>query len=193
MLSGKEKYLFGDIDDCELCPFFYLNEKSPYDTMFICSGSPDYWKPCDSMDEYAKMTLSEVVDVVNDVQRTREKRWSDISREKELKRKKQEEATKKGKATRNENFFINREITRLRKLIRERERSIASMLSIVNAHAITKAMMNGESFKNIEISEDDIPTIVKWKQDNIKDREELEKLILKRKQRNKERNKKKDN
>lgn len=189
MLEGNEKYLFGEIDQCEMCPFFFDNQGS-YETDFVCSGSPDYWHPCDNMKEYEKMTLSEVIDAVNDRQRAAEAYWMRISEEKDRKRKMKEDIAKKSKETRHENFFINSEIKKLRKNIKARENAIASLLSLVNAHAMTQSFMENRSINAKEYREDDIPQIVEWQRANERDRKELERLIEKRKQRNRERNKK---
>lgn len=187
MLTGKEKYLFGQIDECESCPFFYENEKSPYQANYICSASPDVWHPCDNMDKFKDMTLYEVVDAVQDIQRKEEDYWSKLYREKEIKRKKNQEISEKRKQTRNRNYFINREIVNLRRIIKKREESINSLINLVNAHSLTNAMLGGKDFKNIkEIEDKDIPQVVLWKEANERDKVRLEELLKEREKRNKE-------
>ena len=105
------------------------------------------------------------------------------SRSKERKEKAAEQA-KKREQTRSANYQINREITRLRKLIRDRESAIQSLSALHNAFGFANAMMEGRNIDTVPIENEQVRI---WKQANIRDKQVLEELLKERDRRNKER------
>lgn len=183
MLTGKEKYLFGEIDDCSLCPF-YPENADIYRSDIKCNGNPDYSLPCHKMDKYGKMSLHEVVETIclgvwKDKDRENKLRY-----EEELKKK---EKLEKQRLTRSINRDLNIEISRLRTRIKNRESSIESLISLQGAFSFANAMMAHTKEETREEIIERIPQIKVWQDANKKDREKLKELIKERDRRNKER------
>lgn len=179
--------LFKEVDDCDICPFCKGNEKE-YGSEFSCTGDPNQSHPCEWMDEYGDMTLQEVVDAVNDKVYAAEAYWEKQWLAKKEKEKKKAELLKKREKTRAENYGLNKEISRLRSLIKRREDAISSLSSLHSAFGIANAIMEGKDPNSIS---DNHPQILAWKEANIRDTEKLNQLLKERELRNKERRKKK--
>lgn len=177
--------LFGDVDDCSACPFYRDNVKF-FDCDYVCHNHPDYFLPCHYMEDYGDMTLAEVAEEMDAKQRRADAYWDrQYQLEKERKEKAAEQA-KKREQTRSANYQINREITRLRKLIRDRESAIQSLSALHSAFGFANAIMEGRDPNNISVENEQIRI---WKQANIRDKEVLNLLIKERDRRNKERKK----
>ena len=175
--------LFGDVDDCSACPFYRDNVKL-FDTDYVCHNNLDAFLPCQYMEDYGDMTLTEVAEEMDAKLRRAEAYWDrQYQLEKERKEKAAEQA-KKREQTRSANYQINREITRLRKLIRDRESAIQSLSSLHSAFGFANALMEGKDPNNISVENEQIRI---WKQANIRDKEVLNLLIKERDRRNKER------
>ncbi len=179
---GK-KMLFRDLEDCDLCPFNRDNEKK-YRSEYFCSGDPNHSHPCEWMDDYGDMTLQEVTDAVNAkiyaAEAYYEKQWL----AKKAKEDKNKELAKKREQTRSANYQINREITRLRKLIRDRENAIQSLSALHSAFGFANAMMEGRDPNTVPVENEQVCI---WKQANIRDKQILEELLKERDRRNRER------
>lgn len=187
MLTGKEKYLFGEIDDCSLCPF-YPENSDIYRSDIKCNGNPDYSLPCHKMDKYGEMSLHEVVETIclgvcKDRDRENELRYKE-----ELKRK---EKVEKQRKTRSENKDLNMKISQLRTRIKRRESSIESLVSLQGAFSFANAIMTHAKEETREEIIGRVPQIKIWMDANKKDEEYIEQLIKERDKRNKERRRKK--
>lgn len=179
--------LFGEVDDCSACPFYRDNVKL-FDTDYVCHNNPDAFLPCQYMEDYGDMTLLEVAEEMDSRIRRAEAYWDrQYALERERKEKAQEKA-KKAEQTRLANYSINKEITRLRKLIRDREYSISRLESLRSAFSITNAMFEGRPYNGDDYPES--PQVVVWKKQNEIDKKKLDELIKERNRRNKERNRK---
>lgn len=177
--------LFGDIDDCDICPFCKGNERK-FGSEYTCNGDPNHSHPCEWMDEYGDMTLQEVVDVINGkiyaAEAQAEKEWL----AKKAKEERQKELAKKREETRFANYSLNKEITRLRKVIRDREGAIQSLSSLHSAFGFANAMMEGRDPNTVSVNH---PQVEAWKQANVRDSQLLNELLKERDRRNKERRK----
>lgn len=181
------KALFGEVDDCSACPFYRDNVKL-FDTGYVCHNNPDAFLPCQYMEDYGDMTLLEVAEEMDAKLRRAEAYWDrQYALEKERKEKAAAKA-KKAEQTRNANYSLNKEITRLRKLIRDRESAIQSLSALHSAFGFANAMMEGKTPNSISGNH---PQILAWKEANIRDTEKLNQLLKERELRNKERRKKK--
>ena len=130
------------------------------------------------------MTLLEVAEEMDAKLRRAEAYWD---RQYALERERKDKAVakaKKAEQTRNANYTLNKEITRLRKLIRDRESAIQSLSSLHNAFGFANALMEGRNPDNIS---ENHPQVVAWKQANIRDKQVLDGLLKERDRRNKER------
>ena len=175
--------LFGDVDDCSACPFYRDNVKL-FDSDYICHNNPDAFLPCQYMEDYGDMTLLEVAEEMDSKLRRAEAYWD---RQYALERERKEKATEKAKKaeqTRLANYSLNKEITRLRKVIRDREGAIQSLSSLHSAFRFANAMMEGKDPNSVSVENEQIKL---WKQANIRDKIKLEELIKERNIRNRER------
>ena len=177
--------LFGEVDDCSACPFYRDNVKL-FDTDYVCHNNPDAFLPCQYMEDYGDMTLLEVAEEMDAKLRRAEAYWDRQYQLEKQRKEKAAEQTKKREQTRSANYQINREITRLRKLIRDRESAIQSLSSLHSAFGFANAIMEGKDPNNISVENEQIRI---WKQANIRDKEVLNLLIKERDKRNRERRK----
>ncbi len=182
----NKKMLFSDIDDCCVCPFEMDNARK-FGSEYKCNGDPNRSPPCEWMDIYGNMTLQEVVDTINNriyaAEAQAEKEWL----AKKAKEDKNKELAKKREQTRLANYSLNKEITRLRKVIRDRESAIQSLSSLHSAFGFANALMEGKDPNNISNNH---PQVEVWKEANIRDNERLKLLLKEREQKNKERHNK---
>lgn len=182
-----KEMLFKNIDDCDICPFNRDNARK-YGSEYSCNGDPNRSHPCEWMDEYGDMTFQEVVDVINGriyaAEAQAEKEWL----AKKAKEEKNKELAKRREETRLANYTLNKEITRLRKLIRDREGAIQSLSSLHSAFGFANAMMEGRDPNTVPTNH---PQVETWKEANIRDKLKLEALLKERDKRNKERRKSK--
>ena len=108
-------------------------------------------------------------------------------RQYQLEKQRKEKATakaKKAEQTRNANYTLNKEITRLRKLIRDRESAIQSLSALHSAFGFANAMMEGRNIDTVPVENEQVRI---WKQANIRDKQVLEELLKERDRRNRER------
>ena len=177
------KMLFRDLEDCDLCPFNRDNEKK-YGSEYFCSGDPNHSHPCEWMEDYGDMTLQEVANAVNAKIYAAEERYERERLAKKAKEDKNKELAKKRQQTRSANYQINREITRLRKLIRDREGAIQSLSALHSAFGFANAMMEGRDPNTVPVENEQVRI---WKEANIRDTQRLNELIKERDRKNKER------
>jgi hypothetical protein len=125
----EDVMLFGDVTDCEECPFNKGEEGSDY-----CdhSGSPDGNLPCLHSDIYGDLTFEEVVDVFAQRSIDRQNYLDKIHDIEQKKLKKKEEAQKKRKQSNLLVFMENKLIRKIKKQIGTKKCAIAlaSSLSI---------------------------------------------------------------
>ena len=177
------KALFGEVDDCSACPFYRDNVKL-FDTDYVCHNNPDAFLPCQYMEDYGAMTLLEVAEEMDAKLRRAEAYWD---RQYQVEKQRKEKASmkaKKAEQTRNANYSLNKEITRLRKLIRDRESAIQSLNALHSAFGFANAMMEGRNIDTVPVENEQVRI---WKQANIRDKQVLEELLNERDRRNRER------
>lgn len=178
----NKEMLFSEVDDCDICPF-NVNNADRYGSEFSCNGSCDCSHPCEFMEDYEGMTIEEVVAKENERIYKAEAYAEKIWLAKQAKKEHNAEMARKRQQTRLENLCINKEITRLRRVIRKREEAIDSLYSLQNAVAFTNAMMEGREMKKVEECEQ----IKAWRLANEGDKKKLAELLKERERRNRER------
>jgi len=178
--------LFKEIEDCDMCPF---NEDGEYEDCCDHSGSTDKYHPCESMDKWGNM---DVEDVAHKIYASRyayeehlEREWAEEDRL----RKAKEEKAKKAREARMITSSENRQISRLRRQIRNNNkilnftRSFASAVNMANEmfgceERIIKKPKNLLEIENekLQAKIDEIDKIRKEKLKQLRNKRKLNKV-----------------
>jgi hypothetical protein len=133
--------LFKHINDCDECPF--------QDDREYCSHSPDGYHPCEFREDFGEKTVEEVQSHISSGIRAYEEHEDRMYEKEQEKKRKDKEAKEKRDRTRWDNYLLNKELTKLKKAIRNKKQFLSRLSAFSSAVAITNHMF---SMNDTEIS-----------------------------------------